>query len=616
MLLLAGGGLLLIGLLLAHFLSIYIAGLFLLVCGSVLRQLLKPTPSHSPSDGKGEDLHKLTRQGLTSKSLEAFGEPDVVVVGSGIGGLVAGSLLAKQGKKVLILEQHDVAGGCCHVFEEHGYEFDTGLHYVGGRIWDTTSQLRRIFDVVTDGYVEWAKMDDEYDQVFLGDKKFGFCSGYQRLVTKLKDRFPGEDAAIDGYFDMIKQTVNGGGTAIMGLQVLPLWLTLLLLPLVDKISSKFTQQTTADVLNSLTNNKELIAVLSYSFGDYGLPPAQSSWIIHALVASHYFAGAAYPVGGSGRIAEGAVRVIEKHGGKVFVRAPVQEVIIENGVCVGVKAGRTGQFEIRAKNVISACGLWNTYTKLLPEEHRSEVERPIQVMKDGLNGVGTVAPSCGHLSLFVGFKQAEGEISLDLPRSNAWCFNDENHDKNVADYYALDEYTDENLPAIFISFPSAKDPTYQDRYPDRHTALCITEAPYKWFENWENEKVKNRGPGYEDLKERLSQKILEGMFKRYPHLKGKVDFYELGTPLSNNYYLGVHHGESYGLAHTPARFSTKNADWIRTTTPFQGLYVAGQDVACAGVAGGVIGGLFGAFQVSKMVGWTNLNLLPPDNHFLS
>jgi all-trans-retinol 13,14-reductase len=109
-----------------------------------------------------------TKQGFSNKVSSSHW--DVIVIGSGIGGLSAAALLAKEGKKVLVLEQHDIAGGNLHTFTEKGYEFDTGLHYVGGKIGDKKSPFRRQLDYVTDGQVEWERMDDVYDVAVVNDE--------------------------------------------------------------------------------------------------------------------------------------------------------------------------------------------------------------------------------------------------------------------------------------------------------------------------------------------------------------------------------------------------------------------------------------------------------------
>ncbi len=106
---------------------------------------------------------------------------------------------------------------------------------------------------------------------------------------------------------------------------------------------RWASHTTLDVLRRFTQNEELIAVLTAQWGDYGLPPAQSSFGIHAIVAAHYFNGASYPVGGAERIAETIAPAIERNGGKVVVSADVQEIVVQNGNATGVRMADGREF---------------------------------------------------------------------------------------------------------------------------------------------------------------------------------------------------------------------------------------------------------------------------------
>src|SRR5882672_4366044 len=98
---------------------------------------------------------------------------DVIVVGSGIGGLTNAALLSKLGQKVCVLEQHYTAGGFTHSYERNGYEWDVGVHYIG-EVGKPTSQLRRIFDVITDSKLQWGPMDACYDRIIVDGRRYDF----------------------------------------------------------------------------------------------------------------------------------------------------------------------------------------------------------------------------------------------------------------------------------------------------------------------------------------------------------------------------------------------------------------------------------------------------------
>jgi all-trans-retinol 13,14-reductase len=146
-----------------------------------------------------------TKQGFAAKRIPK--DIDAIVIGSGIGGLTTAGILAKsKGYKVLVLEQHDVAGGNCHTFEEHGFEFDTGVHYIGGDMSNRAGMFRATFDYLTDNKLQWDRMDEVYDVAVVGKERYNIRADHKRLIAELKSEFPGEEAAIDQHFKLIYQS--------------------------------------------------------------------------------------------------------------------------------------------------------------------------------------------------------------------------------------------------------------------------------------------------------------------------------------------------------------------------------------------------------------------------
>ena len=130
---------------------------------------------------------------------------DAIVIGSGIGGLATATMLAKHAKKrVLVLERHYTPGGFTHVFKRPGYEWDVGVHYIGQC--EPGSQVRTLFDEVTDGEVEWAPMPDCYDRIVIGDDSYELVAGKRRLVDSLVERFPSGREAIEKTLELVRDS--------------------------------------------------------------------------------------------------------------------------------------------------------------------------------------------------------------------------------------------------------------------------------------------------------------------------------------------------------------------------------------------------------------------------
>ena len=166
---------------------------------------------------------------------------------------------------------------------------------------------------------------------------------------------------------------------------------------------RWAGRTTLEVLRTFTSNDDLIALLAGQWGNYGLPPAQSSFGIHAVVAGHYLNGGSYPVGGASRILDLISPLIERNGGQVVVGAEVAEVLTERQAAIGVRMADGREF--RSKAVISDAGARNTFERLVPAPN---------VITDAL---AHLPQSMAHLSLYVGLKHTAAELGLS--GTNLW-----------------------------------------------------------------------------------------------------------------------------------------------------------------------------------------------------
>jgi hypothetical protein len=285
----------------------------------------------TPKDERGFSARKVSEQ-----------KYDVIVIGSGMGGLTTAALLARRGKRVLVLEQHDKLGGCTHTFEEAGFEFDTGLHYVGGEVGDKKSPIGFVFNLLSSGLLKWAKLDDCYDKAVLsptlseqneqaanqnhsatvaqetshngnGNKsskvpsRFSFVSDINKNKQNLIEQFPSQRKGIEDFYRLVGWAVISVGLWAV-LKLLPTWIGkyfirntvgwLLLDP--------FVQTSTKDMVDSCIRTKSsktlgpkggdddvaesCKGILGWCWGDYGTPPSLSPFLIHAMLVDHFSKG--------------------------------------------------------------------------------------------------------------------------------------------------------------------------------------------------------------------------------------------------------------------------------------------------------------------------------------
>ncbi|GAB2516653.1 phytoene desaturase family protein [Microbulbifer agarilyticus] len=536
------------------------------------------TVSASQAKSPNKSPHKPSRLriGRRYRPGRLNGLYDAIIIGSGIGGLTAGTLLSAAGKKVLVLEQHYTAGGMTHAYDRNGYEWDVGVHYIGD-VGDRPSMSRHLYDFLSAGALKWAPMEPAYDRIIHGDKQSDLVAGREEFIQELLKRFPDEEDALREYLKRLAEA-NRFMPMLVTEKVLPRWCGPMMRALRRWRLPDYVFKTTREVLLELTDNEELIAVLTGQWGDNGMPPSESSFVIHAMIARHYLHGAYYPVGGSSRIAETIIPQIQSTGGEVFTYAEVETILLDGNRARGVRM-KDGT-EIEAPIVISGAGVFNTFEQLLPHSasERAGYDRDLK----------SVEPSMSHLCLYIGLQHTAEE--LGLPKTNYWVYSSADYDRDVK---AFVEDMEADFPLAYISFPSAKDPDFLRRYPGRATIEIVTPAHYEWFKQWEEETWGKRGEEYDALKEKFSRRMLEKLFTHFPHLRDKIDYYELSTPLSTKHFCAYGTGEIYGLQHGPSRWQQS---WLRPKTRIKGLYLTGQDIVSCGVGGAMFGGVITAQSI--------------------
>ena len=494
---------------------------------------------------------------------------DVIIIGSGISGLCSAALLGMEGKKVLVVEKHFKIGGYTHTFKRQGYEWDVGIHYIGG-VHRKEAFSRKLFDKITEGNLKWNKTDDNYDRIIFPDKSYDFIAPKSKFIESMKSYFPDEASNIDKYIEVIT-SINKSMLKYFAAKSLSGIKEFFMHNYLSKDFLKFSNKTTYQALSEITSNQKLIGVLTGQWGDYGLPPKQSSFAMHCAIAGHYLDGANYPVGGSRMISESIAPVIDKYGGQILISTGVDSIHIKNNACKGVVLDN-GDI-IHSDYVISSAGIQNTLHKFLRNEDSLSKYR---------NNLKLVKPSFGHACLYAGFDKSAKD--LNIKSTNLWIYPSYDHDLTTNTYM-----TNQNadFPVTYISFASSKDPSWDQNHPGTATLEAIVPTNFDNFKNWSDKPWKGRGDDYEKYKEEFSQRIIKQVYKHCPHLENKISFYELSSPLSTRDMAHYEFGELYGADHTPSRFRQK---WLKPKTPIKNLYMTGQDITTVGLPSALMSGV--------------------------
>jgi len=493
--------------------------------------------------------------------------------------MACGALLADFGKRVLILEQHYVPGGMTHVFQRQGYTWDVGVHAVGEVSSD--GRFGRLVQRLGRGKVDWVSLGPVCDEFHYPDgRQIDVADSPEQMAQNLLEVFPAEKESIERYLARVRAVAAAMQDHFLGRA----FGRRLSAPPGEDLGGlgidHWIHQHTGDVLRSLTDCDELIAVLSAQWGYYGADPDDSSFAVHALVVDHFLNGGFYPRGGAAAIARGLLGTVAEAGGWTRVGASVEGLLRDDdGAVIGVRL-EDGE-EIRAPRVVSAIGGIATARQLLTDADRQT---------EWVQSIEALEPSPAYLCLYVGL---EGDIrQAGASAANRWFFETWRHD---LDQWHIDDIPDP-IPILYTSFPSLKDPDHDPGPRQRHTAEVVTFVDHDDFAPYTGEGWRRRAEGYEAIKAELTDRLLSQLLHHMPGLESMVRYVELSTPVSTTHFTRATGGAIYGLKPTPERFENP---WLKPRTPIEGLFLSGVDVASVGVMGAFIGGVLTAVSMEPV-----------------
>ncbi len=501
---------------------------------------------------------------------------DVIVIGSGMGGMVAAAALSRVGKRVLLLEQYSALGGLTHSFSRDGFGWDAGIHYLGGFAPGGPEQT--MLDWLADSPIEMAPVGPVYDTLHIGKTlPLQLSRPVEAQKLDLKERFPGEAKAIDAWFDAVERG-HDAAMSIMHARAMPELLGKGLTWWKRRSIDRWCGRTTAEVISEITDNAELAAVLAAQWGCFGGRPGQASFAMHAMVIGYYLDGAYYPVGGAGVIAERILPTISSAGGEARAGVTVDSFYLEGDRVAGVTTS-SGE-AIYASAVVSTMGARETVEMLNPidPEHRAWADDVLELQ-----------PNLCHFSLLLGFS---GDIeAAGASKSNHWLYPSGEVDVTWT------SAPEDPPPAMFASFASLKDPSHDPGPELKHSGELIVLTEWSTVAQWVDHAPEDRGADYQAFKHKVEDAMFLQFRNYFPALAELVVFRKLSTPLDTADITGHKQGAFYGLEVTPRRILSNT---LRMKTPLKGLYLAGQDALTPGIPGAMWGGLLCAASIDPKV----------------
>jgi phytoene dehydrogenase-like protein/uncharacterized membrane protein len=476
---------------------------------------------------------------------------DVIVIGSGIGGLTCAALLAKRSLKVAVFEQHSLPGGFCVSWErtlQRGnqrlrYVFDAGVHDVSG-LGERGPVCRLMKQLDVEGEIDWRRMDHEY---FIEGVHLSVPRDAREFVAALAKEFPAEKEPIFEFFEQMRHIYREMYSDIDktgGVPTYPRTVDdMLAYPASHPHAMRWMDRPFSEMLDRYFKDLRLKKLLTVLTGYLSDDPTVLTTGALAPIFGYYFDGGYYPAGGSQVLANVLVSVIERHGGHVHLRTPVEHIMVDNGRAAGVRLA-SGDVH-HAKTIISDADLRRTFLDLVGSDHLPpHFARQLEVLQ----------PSTSAFIVFVGLDFVPQLASISI--------------------------TD----GVGIMIPSKADPSLA---PPGHAAMTLLRlVPQREVASWDRE-----APNYAQRKRELGDELIARAERVIPKLREHIVYRQEGAPTTFARFAWTTGGSIYG----PVR----NSNRPTAKSPLPGLYLAGSGVfPGAGIEAVVISGTLAADAIYR------------------
>jgi len=464
---------------------------------------------------------------------------DVIIIGSGLGGLTAGAKLARAGKKVLLLEHHDRPGGCATTFKRRGFTMEVGLHEMDGL--NPRDMKSRIFrDLGVFDKVEFLKVPEFYRFVN-GRKDVVISHDPIEVSNVLTEMFPDEEDGIKAYFDQLmnirqKMKESDGGT----------------------------EGTIGEFMDGIIKNDDLKLILLGNLGYFHDDPYSLSLSYYSMAQSSYYQGGGNFIrGGSQELSNYLAEAIREAGGEVRLNSLVTSIIVEEDEVKGVTIRNTrklNEYSLTADRVIANASIPAVAENLLPSNYGLVLQEQYK----------NLVPGASLLTVYFGFRTPLKDIGHKYYSS--FIYDESVHNQNDIIGNNQSDFAKRSFTFVDYSQIDA------DLAPEGKSvgAVCCMDSP----DHWENLSTDD----YDRRKKLAAQSFIDRLEKLIPGFRDALEYYEVGTAKTVMRYTLNPNGAVYGFAQTPIRVSTEihspienlhfASAWTRTGGGFSGAIFSG------------------------------------------
>ena len=483
-----------------------------------------------------------------SRVIEKMGK-HVIIIGSGLGGLTSGYILAKNGYRVTILEKNAQFGGCLQTFRRGGVNFETGMHYIGSM--EEGQALHNFFNYLS--LLPDVKINSldktAYDVISIAGERFPFANGKENFIESLSRFFPDERKNLEKYCHTISDVANNS----------PLY-SLRSPDSVTLLNPEYIKKSASGFIESVTENELLRNVLAGNLPLYAGLKEKTPLYIHALINDFYNKSAYRIEGGSGSIAKSLVKSIRAMGGEVKALSQVTTINCddEKAQSVTLNTGETISADYILSNIHPLRTVEMLDTRLIRKSYKQRIT--------SLNN------TVSNFTVYIQFKKD----SVPYMNSNLFHYNG-------TSVWNCENYTEKTWPLNFLYMHLCSES--EQKYADG--AILIAYMNFADVEKWKGTQIENRGNDYEEFKRLKAEKLLDELEKQMPETRQNIEKYYTSTPLTYLDYTGTEDGSMYGILRD---CSEPIQSVVSQRTKIPNLFQVGQNINSHGILGVIIGSI--------------------------
>ena len=471
----------------------------------------------------------------------------VVIIGSGLGGLSCGVLLAKNGYDVTVLEQGAQIGGCLQCFTRQNAKFETGMHFIGSAAkGQTLDRLMNYLEIKKD--VRLAELDRTgYEVISLNGNLYKYANGREAFIKQMSDYFPHQHENLVRFYDLVDRVA--GASSLHSLKYAETDAA---------INTEYQLRSINEVIDSIITDPLLAKVLVGNLPLYAAEKDKTPFSTYAFIMDFYNQSAFRIVGGSDSVAKSMQQTIQHYGGQVLKRHQVTRIVCDDTHAVGVEVNGC-QF-VEADIVISDAHPMRTLELI-----DSKIIRPVFRKR-----INSMPQTVGGFSVYLEFK----DKAVPYMNYNYYGYNQ-------GTPWGCEQYDENTWPKGFLYMHFC-----QDNAPMfAKTGVVLSYMHMNEVRRWMDTRVGKRGQDYEDFKNRKAELLLNSLESHFPGIRHAIKNIYTSTPLTYQDYTGTQDGSMYGIAKD---VSLGAAGRVPHKTKIPNVYQTGQNINSHGMLGVLVG----------------------------